>query len=96
MQLRPGRLANIVRHNLAVGAALICHKTLPYGDHPEIGETVCRGWFDAYGEQTGSLQIVARLAARDGVSPFVFVDPPDDGPAVEVTDPPDDDNTHDV
>lgn len=93
MRLHPGRLADIVAHNLAHGAALICHKTLPYGDSPEIGETVCRGWFDSYGDRTGSLQVVERLAALRGVEPFAFVNPPGEG---EPTPGPDDDNTRDV
>jgi hypothetical protein len=61
MRLAPGRLAELVEHNLAVGAALICHDTLPYGARPEVGETVCRGWYDAYGPRTTSVQVFERL-----------------------------------
>ena len=76
MYLKEGRLADIVRSNLATGTALICHKTLPYGDHPEIGQTVCSGWFTRYGSRTASLQIVERLAERSGVEPFDYIEPP--------------------
>lgn len=48
MHLSPGRLAEIVEHNRTNGAALVCHKTLPYGDHPEVGQAICRGYFDSY------------------------------------------------
>lgn len=61
MRLQPGRLAGLVEHNLAVGAALICHDTLPYGERSEVGETVCRGWYDAYGPRTTSVQVFERL-----------------------------------
>lgn len=78
MHLRPGRLADLVRTNLAAGAALICHKTT-HGAHPEIGETVCAGWFERYGGRTTSIQVMGRLAqlrgeAGDG---FVRIEPPD-------------------
>jgi hypothetical protein len=71
MRLEPGRLAEIVEHNRSVGAALICHHTLSYGDHPEMGETVCRGFYDAYRDEVAVIQIVERLGG------FVLVDPPE-------------------
>jgi hypothetical protein len=52
MHLQPGRLAELVDHNRREGAALVCHKTLPYGDHPEVGQAICRGYFDAYKTDT--------------------------------------------
>lgn len=59
MRLAPGRLAEIVEHNRAVGAALICHTTT----HGQAArEVVCRGWWDAYPD-TNSLRVVRRLAA---------------------------------
>jgi hypothetical protein len=60
MRLREGRLSDIVRRNQATGTALICHLTLPYGEHPEIGETVCRGYYDAYPD-TPVIQIARQL-----------------------------------
>ncbi|MGH3783123.1 MAG: hypothetical protein ACRDRO_21495 [Pseudonocardiaceae bacterium] len=72
MRLGPGRLAEIVEANLRAGAALICHKTLPYGSHPELGQSVCRGFFDAYRDRCGAIQIMDRLGVE-----FVEVqDPP--------------------
>lgn len=61
MHLRPGRLAALIQHNLTVGAALICHQTLSYGDHPEVGEAVCRGYYDAYGDDVNAIRVMHRL-----------------------------------
>ena len=61
MHLQPGHLADIINRNLAVGAALICHQTLSYGAHPEVGQAVCRGFYDAYGEDVAVIQVVNRL-----------------------------------
>lgn len=56
MHLGPGRLAALVQHNLDAGAALICHQTLSYGSHPEVGEAVRRGFYDAYGDDVNSIR----------------------------------------
>lgn len=58
------RLGNLM--HLAPGrrAALICHQTLSYGDHPEIGEAVCRGYYDAYdayGDDVNAIRVMHRL-----------------------------------
>jgi hypothetical protein len=70
MHLKPGRLTEILKHNIEHGTALICHKTLDYGEHPEIGETVCRGFYDAYGENINVIRVMHRLGG------FKEVDPP--------------------
>lgn len=59
MHLRAGRLADVIAANRANGTALICHQTLRYGDHPEVGEAVCRGYYDAYPD-TPVIQVVER------------------------------------
>jgi hypothetical protein len=51
MRLRHGRLRDLIQANRQAGAALICHKTT-YGQHPELGPTVCRGFYDAYPDTT--------------------------------------------
>lgn len=73
MDLRPGRLRDLVAANLATGALLVCHDTLPYGEHPEAGEALCRGYWDAYRERTGIWQVMTRLLGDDW---WVEVDPP--------------------
>lgn len=61
MRLRPGRLRELVDDNLAAGAFLICHDTLPYGPHPEAGEAMCRGFWDAHRHQVDLGRILDRL-----------------------------------
>jgi hypothetical protein len=69
MSLSPGRLADLVQGNLDNGAALICHQTLDYGDHPEFGEAVCRGFYDAYGDQCNSIRVMERIGGFAEVPP---------------------------
>lgn len=57
MRLEPGRLADLVESNRSAGSALVCHKTLPYGEHPEVGGAICRGYWDAYSDQDGPLML---------------------------------------
>ena len=75
MSLAPGRLKDLIDSNVAGGAALICHQTT-YGQHPEIGETVCRGFYDAVGEGTNVIRVMNRLGG------FEEVDPPGEGRAL--------------
>lgn len=59
---------------MQAGAALICHKTLAeFTEHPEIREAVCRGFWDAYREQCGSISAMVRLFGPDV---FEEVEPP--------------------
>lgn len=76
MRLREGRLRDLIRDNLDAGAVLICHQTLPYGDHPEAGEAMCRGFWDAYGTQTNTVRVMDRVAAATGQPWYEEVPPP--------------------
>ena len=76
MKLEPGRLQELAKKNLDAGCALICHKTLSYGEHPEIGEAVCRGFYDAYGEECDVIRVINRIGG------FQEVELPPDGPGV--------------
>jgi hypothetical protein len=70
MHLNPGRLRDLVQQNLAADAALVCHQTLTYGDHPEFGPALCRGFFDAYGQQVNVVRIMGRLGGiNDTIAP---------------------------
>jgi len=69
MHLREGRLHDLVNENLRAGAALTCHQTLSYGDHPDFGEAVCRGFYDAVGPRSQIVRIVERLGGYDEVPP---------------------------
>lgn len=48
MHLAPGRLADITSSARAGDGYVICHDTLPYGEHPEAGEALCRGFYDKF------------------------------------------------
>lgn len=76
MRLEPGRLRELVDANLAAGALLVCHDTLPYGDHPEAGEAMCRGFWDRYGPRTNVWRVMERLAAVYGKPWWEEVPPP--------------------
>jgi len=69
MHLREGRLHDLVNENLRAGAALTCHQTLSYGEHPDFGEAVCRGFYDAVGPRSQIVRIVERLGGYDEVPP---------------------------
>ena len=57
MACDPGDSASSSRTTVAVGAALICHSTLSYGDHPEVGESVNRRcWYDHYQDRTTAIE----------------------------------------
>lgn len=76
MNLPPGRLAELVNGNLARGTALVCHLTT-YGQRPDLGEVLCRGFVDAHGDQVGSIQVLQRLTNAFGyLSPFEVVPVP--------------------
>jgi Domain of unknown function (DUF4314) len=48
MHLGPGRLRAVITPTLAAGTFVVCHDTLTYGDFPDYGPAICRGFFDAY------------------------------------------------
>ena len=68
MHLSPGRLKSMVEQAVADGSYVICHDTLPYGNHPETQPAICRGFVDRY--TTWRLQVIGRLFG------FVEVEPP--------------------
>lgn len=69
MRLRPGRVKQMVDESLAGGGFITCHKTLPYGEHPNFGEAICRGFFDAHGPNSQVLRSWLRLGPFDEVTP---------------------------
>lgn len=77
MHLNPGRLRDLIRQNLDADAALVCHQTLTYGDHPEFGPALCRGFFDGYGQQVNLVRIMGRLGGiNDTIAPPTKEDSP--------------------
>jgi len=58
MYLRPGRLADLIEQNTGGDAlGLICHKTLSYGDNPDPGGALCRGFYDGYGPLANGIRM---------------------------------------
>ena len=47
MYLGPDRTAAFLRQVLDAGSYVVCHDTLTYGDFPDYGPAICRGFFDA-------------------------------------------------
>jgi hypothetical protein len=58
MHLGPERTAAFIRQVLDVGSYVVCHDTLTYGDFPDYGPAICRGFFDAYRDQARDLLIL--------------------------------------
>jgi hypothetical protein len=49
MSLGAEYTAEVIERNVAVGALLTCHSTLPYGANPDFGPAVCAGFWSQYG-----------------------------------------------
>jgi hypothetical protein len=60
MGLAPGRFEQIVDGNVAAGALLTCHATLPYGPYPDFGPAVCAGFWAKHRHETGAGRIAER------------------------------------
>jgi hypothetical protein len=58
MHLGPDRTAAFIRQVLDAGSYVVCHETLTYGDFPDYGPAICRGFFDAYRDRTRDLLIL--------------------------------------
>ena len=58
MYLGPERTAAFIRHALAAGSYVVCHQTLTYGDFPDCGPAICRGFFDSYRDRSPVLLIL--------------------------------------
>lgn len=63
MRLRPGRLREIVDHNLRAGALLPCHDTT-HGQAER--EVMCRGFYDAHGHSVNVVRVMQRIAVLNG------------------------------
>jgi hypothetical protein len=71
MHLGTERLRAIISGALAAGTFVVCHDTLTYGDFPDYGPAICRGFYDAYADRSPAL-ILLRAFQR-----LVEVAPPD-------------------
>lgn len=69
MHLGPQRTAAFVRHALAQGTYVICHQTLTYGDNPRFGPAICRGFYDAYADQSPALSLLRAFQRLTEIEP---------------------------
>jgi hypothetical protein len=70
MRLSRGRLKSMIQGALAEGSqGIICHDTLTYGEYPDFGPALCRGFYDAYGRLSNFIRIMGRLGGFDEVDP---------------------------
>jgi hypothetical protein len=53
----PERIDGLTARNVANGALLTCHSTLPYGPYPEFGPAVCAGFWARHGLSTAAGRI---------------------------------------
>jgi hypothetical protein len=58
MHLGPERTAAFIRQVLAERSYVVCHDTLTYGDFPDYGPAICRGFFDAFRTRSAALLIL--------------------------------------
>jgi hypothetical protein len=75
MHLGPGGLRAIIGQALAAGSFVVCHDTLRYGDYPDYGPAICRGFFEAYSSRSPAL-ILLRAYRRLVEVPLPDAAPP--------------------
>jgi hypothetical protein len=70
MHLKEGRLMSMVQAASREGSqGIICHDTLSYGDHPDYGGALCRGYYDSYGHLNNFIRVMGRLGGFQEVPP---------------------------
>ena len=69
-----GRAAEVIEANVAAGALLTCHSTLPYGAHPDFGPAVCAGFWAQHAMSTAAGRIARFMLG------ITRIDPPEEGP----------------
>ncbi len=74
MYLGPERLRAVIGDALAAGTFVVCHDTLTYGDFPDYGPAICRGFYDAYASRSFALSLLGACGL------LVEVPPPADDP----------------
>jgi hypothetical protein len=69
MLLGPERFRDLIDRNLAAGAMLTCHQTLPYSDNPDFGPAVCAGFWARHGLSTAAGRIAAVVIGLVRIAP---------------------------
>jgi hypothetical protein len=65
----PARSAEVIEANIAAGALLTCHSTLPYGDHPDFGPAVCAGFWARHAMKTAAGRIARFMLGITRIAP---------------------------
>jgi hypothetical protein len=69
MQLRPGRLGQLIRENTGANAqGLHCYQTT-YGQNPGTGLALCRGFYDRFGHLANFIRVCERIGGFTEVAP---------------------------
>jgi len=69
MHLGTEHTAAFVRQALDAGSYVVCHQTLTYGDNPDFGPAICRGFFDAYANRSPALRLLRAFSRLTEVDP---------------------------
>ena len=69
MHLGPEQTAAFVRRVLAEGTFVVCHQTLTYGDNPDFGPAICRGFFDAFACRSPALRLLRAFGRLTEIGP---------------------------
>ena len=65
----PARSAEVIAANVARGALLTCHSTLPYGAHPDFGPAVCAGFWAREAMKTAAGRIARFMLGVTRINP---------------------------
>ena len=65
----PERSAEVIEANVAAGALLTCHSTLPYGAHPDFGPAVCAGFWARHAMKTAAGRIARFMIGVTRINP---------------------------
>jgi hypothetical protein len=63
------RAAEVTEANVAAGALLTCHSTLPYGPHPDFGPAVCAGFWARHATSTAAGRMARFLLGVTRINP---------------------------
>ena len=77
MHLGPERLRAIIDGALAAGTFVVCHDTLTYGNNPDFGPAICRGFYEAYATRSPALILLRAFRRLTEAGPPRPGGPPD-------------------
>jgi len=69
MHLGPEQTTAFVRQALAEGTYVVCHQTLTYGDNPDFGPAICRGFYDAHASRSPALRLLRAFSRLTEIEP---------------------------